>query len=109
MHKMNAVVLILSDSRGIYIPRDFVCDDYNEIAWKHCDAWGLTKDNAEQWEDATNPDSEFYWDAWEWILNNAEFTAVNGDKYRLYQDGDLWGICYDKMTEDEKRNFGFED
>lgn len=109
MHKMNAVVLILSDARGIYIPRDFVCDDYNEIAWEHCKAWGLNESNIECWQDAANPENEFYWEAWDWILNNAEFTAESGDKYRLYQDGDLWGICYDKMTEEEKRNFGFED
>lgn len=105
---MNAVLLILCDSRGIYIPRDFICDDYNEIALEHCAAWGLTKDNAKQWKDAANPKSDFYWDSWEWILNNAEFTAENGDKYRLHQDGNLWGICYDKMTGEEKRNFEFE-
>ena len=106
---MNAIILILSDSRGIYIPRDFICDDYNEIAWEHCAAWGLTKENAEWWIDAANPESEFYWDAWDWILYNAEYTDENGNKYRLFQDGDLWGLCYDKMTEEEKQNFGFAD
>ena len=106
---MNAVILIFSDARGIYIPRDFVCDKYDEIAWDHCEAWGLTKDNAEYWQDAANPDSESYWEAWEWILINAEYKAGNGDKYHLHQDGDLWGICYDKMTEEEKHNFGFEE
>lgn len=86
-----AVILILSSARGIYIPRDFICDDYNEIALEHCKAWGLNESNIECWQDAANPDSEFYWEAWEWILSNAEYKAGNGDKYRLYQDGDLWG------------------
>ena len=104
---MDAVILILSDSRGIYIPRDFICDDYNEIAWEHCAAWSLTEENKTHWIDAANPDSDWYWDAWQWICDHAYFTAENGDKYHLYQNGDLWGICYDKMTMEEKRNFGF--
>ena len=33
---MDAIVLLLSDARGIYIPRDFLTDDRNEIAWDHC-------------------------------------------------------------------------
>ena len=88
---MKAVVLILSDSRCIYIPRDFICYDCNEIAWEHCAAWGLTKENAEYWRDAANPDSEFYWYAWDWILNNAEYDE-NGNKYRLFQDGGSMGL-----------------
>lgn len=107
---MDAVILILSDARGIYIPRDFLCDDNNEIAWQHCDAWGLNKDNADEWKDAVDPNNEWYWEAWDWILNNARYTEKEtGNIYKLYQDGDLWGICYDKMTDEEKSNFGFED
>lgn len=106
---MNAINLILSDARGTFIPRDFVTDGYNEIAIEHCKAWGLTEQNSEYWIDASDPDSEFYWDSWEWILNNAKFTdEVTGDVFTLHQDGDLWGICYEKMTKEEKENFGFD-
>ena len=31
---MDAVVLILSDARGVYIPRDFLTDNQNEIVSK---------------------------------------------------------------------------
>lgn len=106
---MNASMLILSDARGIYIPRDFLTDRFNEIAWDHCAAWGLNDSNKDHWIDAANPDSEFYWDSWDWILNNAKFAAENGDIYRLHQDGDLWGICYERLSDDERVNFGFED
>lgn len=107
---MSPVVHILSDARGIYIPRDFLTDDYNDVAWDHCARWGLTKDNAEHWIDAVNPDSEWYWDAWDWILNNAKYVyEKTGDVFTLYQDGDLWGICFDRMSDEEKRNFGFEE
>mgnify|MGYP000910378112 CR=1 FL=1 len=106
---MNAVNLILSDARGIYIPRDFVTDDYNEIAVDHCSAWGLNEGNRGDWESAANPDAEWYWEAWRYILDNAKFTDSNGDIFTLYQDGDLWGLCVDRMTEEEKQNFGFEE
>ncbi len=105
---MNAVVHILSDSRGTYIPRDFITDSYNEIAEDHCKAWGLNEGNKEDWQDCLDPDSEFYWESWDWILNNAKFVTESGDVYTLYQDGDLWGICYDKMSDEEKKNFGFD-
>lgn len=103
----NAVNLVLSDSRGIYIPRDFLTDNYNEIAIEHCKAWGLTEENKEYWIEATNPESEFYWDAWQWILENAKYTCDNGDVFILHQDGDLWGLCLDRMTDEEKWNLLF--
>lgn len=102
---MQSIILILSDARGIYIPRDFICDDNNEIAIERCRAWGLNETNEHQWRDAANPESEHYWDAWEWVLNNAKYITKDGDVYHLHQDGDLFGICYDKMSEDEKYSF----
>lgn len=109
MKKLNAVTLILSDARGIYIPRDFVTNDYNEIAHDHCAAWGLTEANQAYWADAADPDNEWYWEAWDWILNNAQFTDEDGNVYRLHQDGDLWGICAERMTDEEKSNFGWDE
>lgn len=102
---MKALILILLDTRGIYIPRDFVCDDWNEIDHEHCEAWGVKTKDAEILQ---NPDNEGYWDTWNNVLNYAEFTDSEGNKFKLYQDGDLWGICYDKMTNEEKENFGFD-
>lgn len=108
-NKLNAVTLILSDARGIYIPRDFVCDENNEIAVEHCAAWGLTEANKTHWEDAANPESEYYWDAWQWILDHASYKDEQGNIYRLNQDGDLWALCYERMTDEEKSNFGFDE
>ncbi|MFM7854170.1 MAG: hypothetical protein ACKO96_20170 [Flammeovirgaceae bacterium] len=102
---MNAVILILSDARGIYIPRDFVCDNYNEIATEHCDKWGIKQEDREILQ---NPEHDYYWGAWNEVLNYAKFTTKDGSIYNLYQDGDLWGICYEKMTDEEKQNFDFE-
>lgn len=105
---MEAVILILSDARGIYIPRDFLTDQYNAIDAEHCEKWSLNESNKDNWIDATNPESEWYWEAWDWILSNAKFTADNGDVYYLHQDGDLWGLCVDKMTIEQRINFGFD-
>lgn len=102
---MEAIVLILSDARGTYIPRDFVCDDWNEIDHEHCEAWGIKLGDAAILQ---NLGSEGYWDTWCDVMNYAEFTDPEGNKFKLYQDGDLWGICYDKMTPEEKQNFGFD-
>lgn len=103
---MQSIILILSDARGIYIPRDFVTDAYNEIAEAHCDAWGIKPEDRIILQ---NPDHDFYWDAWNDVLGYAKFTdPSSGDIYRLHQDGDLWGICLEKMTDEEKQNFGFD-
>jgi hypothetical protein len=42
------------------------------------------------------------------VLSNASYTDDKGNVFTLYQDGDLWAICFDKMTDGEKENFGFE-
>ena len=102
---MDAVLLILSDARGIYIPRDFVTDSYNEIATEHCEKWGISPSDAAVLRD---PENEFYWDTWDFVLQTAEYKTEGGDIYRLMQDGDLWGYCFEKMTDAEKENFGFD-
>ena len=106
---MQAVNLILSDFRGVYIPRDFLCDDYNEVAIERCESWGLNENNKDHWIDASTPDSEYYYEAWDWVLQNAEYTCDNGDVYTLHQDGDLWGLCIERMSAEEKHNFGFDE
>ena len=110
MKNLNNVVLILSDARGVYIPRDFVTDDYNELAEEHCAAWGMDEINRGSFEGCINPDDEWYWDNWQYVLDNARYTEKEtGKVFTLYQDGDLWAICYDYMTEEERQNFGFDE
>ena len=105
----SAVTLILSDARGIYIPRDFVTEAHSDdIAVEHCAAWGLDDDNREWWNSCTDPEADFYWEGWEWILANAKFTDCEGNIYTLYQEGDLWAICHERMTNAERENFGFD-
>ena len=77
------IELLLSDSRGIYIPRDFLDFDL--------DKWHIKLSD----EDLTilqDPYNDYYWDVWENILQNAYFVDEKGDRWALWQDGDLWAV-----------------
>ena len=77
------VELLLNDAHGIYIPQKF----YQNFDLKQ---WNI---NQNEYTELNNPDSETYWDLWNDILNNA-YCILNGKKYHLYQDGDLFAITY---------------
>ena len=81
--------LILSDSRGIYIPRDFCdgmgADDAARI--------GVSIDDVLICQ--AGPEHEWYWESWQSILDSATVTDANGNNWRLYQSGDLWEIPAD--------------
>ena len=92
--------LLLSDANGIYIPQ------------RWCD--GLSEEDAEDlsisWEDVqicqSGPDSEFYWKAWQSILDSAEITEPatlkeEASLWRLIQNGDLWQVRADVEIPEE--------
>lgn len=97
--KLENVTLLLSDARGIYIPANFV-EAYNPTDWhvKPEDAAIL----------AAGPDHELYWDTWSDVEQYAYYVSVDGRRFTLYQDGDLWALCLDHMTDEERENFGFD-
>jgi len=97
---LPAVSLYCSDSHGVYIPRDFA-ESYNRSMWQ-----GIDKDDVDVL--CAGPEHEQYWDAWDNVLDNAKVVGDDGHTYTLHQDGDLWVICYERMTEQEKRDFGFD-
>lgn len=74
--------LLLSDARGLYIPRDF----YQQF---NLQDWHIESDNIE----LNEPNSEYYWEYWQYILNNA-YCYHDGKKWHLLQDGDLFAISY---------------
>jgi hypothetical protein len=96
---LPAISLLLSDARGIYIPRDFAAGFDTE-------AWCVNPADAEALSD---PDNEWYWEAWQSVLDKARYTDEAGNVYTLHQDGDLWALCAERMTDEEKANFGFEE
>ncbi len=93
--KTDKITLLLDSSRGQYIPRDFV---------QRFDLEKFQGINPHDIENCQNPENECYWESWETILNNASYTE-NGRVFTLHQDGDLWLLCIDEMSEEEKVNF----
>lgn len=91
---MSGIEILLNDSRGVYIPRDFV----DMFDWANIDT-----------EDAkvcgNGPDEEWYWEAWDNILNNARHVDAHNNVWTLYQDGDLFAVCESLMTDEEYQNF----
>lgn len=99
---MKNVNLLLNSARGVYIPRDFVTDQYFNVDLKHCQKWHVHDDDALLL--ALGPDIEWYWETWERVLNNTHCT-IDGKRFTLHHDGDLFAVALDSMTEDEITEF----
>jgi hypothetical protein len=89
-------LLWLSDARGVYIPRDFASSFIDRD--KH-----VSGVSADQWAILEDPNHEWYWEAWDEVLNNAVVTDNDGGKYSVHQDGDCWlipaGMVWDHNNE----------
>ena len=91
----QSIILMMSDSYGVYIPQKFVND-------ADLEAWHVSAEDAETLN--AGPEHEWYWEAWDSVLSSAYY--VDGDaKFTLHQDGDLWALCPERMTNDEYSNF----
>ena len=90
----ESMILFCDSSSGRYIPQRFAA----EIMPQYLQ--GVSQDELNELAD---PDGEFYWDTWNTILDNA--TVVYGDHtYRLHHDGDLWLVCDELLTDEERIN-----
>ena len=92
---MSGIELLLSDNRGVYIPRDFADFGGN---WD-----GVSAEDIEILQ--AGPDHADYWEAWSAIERDASYTDEKGNVWRLYQDGDLFAYCEPLMTDEEYYNF----
>lgn len=95
---MRNVNLVLDSARGVYIPRDFVTDSQGGIDRAHCQKWHINEDDALLL--ALGPEQEWYWETWEQVLNNAH-CMVDGKRFALHHDGDLFAVALDSMSESE--------
>jgi hypothetical protein len=88
-------MLWLSDSRGIYIPRDFARSFANRAA-------NVTGVDDETWAILeSGPDNELYWEAWDDVVNECRVKNDKGIVYTVHQDGDCW-LIPDGMEWDEE-------
>lgn len=80
--------LLVDDHHGIYIAQIF------------CQTYRAYITNMEEVEEDFNiclsgPDNADYWEAWDSLINNVNFTNDKGEKYtigNLFESGDLWAI-----------------
>jgi hypothetical protein len=93
-------LLWLSDSRGVYIPRDFA----NSFVDRDKHVKGV---RVQDWTHLENgpDDNECYWDAWQNVCEDATVTDENGVQYRLHQDGDLWLVPVGMEWNDRDETF----
>ena len=56
-----------------------------------------------------DPDHEDYWEVWNSVLTFAHyFDKESGKNYHLHHDGDLWAVCFNSMSDEERLNFGWD-
>jgi len=95
---MNAIEILLNDSRGVYIPQNFaenfVMSD-----------WGVGDDTRDILLAGPTSENEWYWEAWEQVLNNASYVDATGNKWHLSQEGDLFAYCVELMSAREYADF----
>lgn len=95
---MSGMHLLLSDHRGVFIPRDYAeMFDFDSTV---TDGWAGVKETDLEILRA-GPDHELYWEAWDSVLLDANYTDKQGNEWRLWQDGDLWMFCEKLMTDEE--------
>ena len=96
-------LLWLSDSRGIYIPRDFAASFSDR-------ARSVANVSDEDWDilDA-GPDHEHYWDAWDEVISHAIVTDDLGREFFVSQEGDCWLIPCGMQWSDDREFWVWND
>lgn len=89
MNFVRTADIILSDRRGVYIPQNFA-----KGFIIGADGWqGISSEDLECVKlGPYSEENEWYWEAWESILNSAYLIDSDGLKWTLFQDGDLYAI-----------------
>ena len=92
---MSGVEIIVSSHHGQYVPQVFAseCNHWNNISSDDLDIL------------SQGPDHEWYYETWFNVLNEANYTDKQGNKWVLYEDADLFAISEELMTEQEKQDF----
>ena len=96
---MENVKCIVDGVHGVYVPMIFAQIVDRKILS------GVSGETLDYLAEEDSLEEDDFWDVWDSVLNNARITH-NGKTYHLHQDGDLFAIDWDNLTEDEKHNLG---
>ena len=84
--------LFVDDHHGIYALKVFAeCINRERVV-------GITDENYTILEEG--PDHEWYWEAWDEVIDSAVLTGKDGTEYYLWQDGALWIVPKEYENED---------
>jgi hypothetical protein len=97
-NSMSGIHILVGDSYGVYVPQVFA-ESFDP------EKWGADPADIETISKGPGPENEWYWEAWNSILNKAEFIDNEGHTWRLTQDGDLFSYCEELMSDEERENF----
>lgn len=87
---LPSISILFDSSRGYYIPK----------AFSELEGWeGISKKDKNILQ--AGPNNNLYWETWNYVLDNAKFKK-DDNTWFLYQDGDLFAICKELMTREEK-------
>jgi hypothetical protein len=75
----DALILLVDSHHGVFIPQIFA-EQFADL---------LTQEQA---KDLSSPENEFYFEAWEDVLNNVQVQDKEGKKYNIFQNEDVWAI-----------------
>lgn len=93
---MSGIEILIDYHHGIYLPSYFA--RHYSSNWSGADVADL--EILER-----GPEDESYWDAWDAVIRDSFHVDKDGKHWTLYQDGDLFAYCEEKMTEEEYKNF----
>ena len=112
----SCLELLITDASGIYIPKEFI---ESRLDWQLEQIKAQTSEGTI--EILKDPEDEWYWEAWEEVLNVEFIAPLNtfgrteanscdacGRKFTLHQNGDLWAVKteeLEKYSDDEIQEF----
>lgn len=97
----KGIKLLIDGVYGIHIPECFA----DRFHWDH---WNISKED-NFCLSLDSEESEHYWETWESVLNNAYHIDEEGNRWTLYQDGDLFAVCPELISDSEYEEFFGED
>ena len=98
---MQNIECIVNAAHGVFVPMLFARTVNRALLS------GVTTEDLDYLAKEESTEDDGFWDTWDSVLNNARITH-NGKIYHLHQDGDLFAIDWDNLTDDESEAFGLE-
>jgi hypothetical protein len=94
----NYIQLYSDSSRGVTIPKHFAESVVRERVS------GIDLADLDYLLDSDITD-DGYWDTWDDVVSNVILTYNDGDQFTLHQNGDLFTICLDKISDEQYLEF----